>query len=152
MLVRFFRIVVLFLGCIVATPFRPALAQERSIHVKENTKQDEALVKVGPERTKPARRAAPRPKATSNAKGKKGSPGSSTPVEAPRGLSPRAERSAAARQAFERQTGYANGRPGYLVEHIVPLSCGGTDTPSNMEWLTLAEARQKNKLDRARCR
>jgi hypothetical protein len=151
MLVRFFRFVVLFLGCIVAAPL-PALAQESSIHVKKDTKQDNPLVKVEHERTKPARRAAQQPKATPNVQKKKGAPGSSTAVEAPRGLSPRAERSAAAREAFERQTGYANGRPGYLVEHIVPLSCGGTDTPGNMQWLTLAEARRKNKFDSARCR
>ena len=152
MLVRLFRIVVLFLGCIVATPLRPALAQESPIYVKKYTKQDNPVVKVEQEPTKPARRAAQPPTATQNTQKKKETPGSSTAVEAPRGLSPRAERSAAARQAFERQTGYANGRPGYLVEHIVPLSCGGTDTPGNMQWLTLAEARRKNKLDSARCR
>jgi hypothetical protein len=152
MLVRSVRIVVLFLGCIAATPLRPALAQESSIHVKKDTKQDDPFVKVEHEPTKPARRAAQPPKATQNTQKKKETRDSSTAVEAPRGLSPRAERSAAARQAFERQTGYANGRPGYLVEHIVPLSCGGTDTPGNMQWLTLAEARRKNKLDSTSCR
>jgi hypothetical protein len=26
-----------------------------------------------------------------------------------------------------RQTGYPKGRKGYVVDHIVPLECGGTD-------------------------
>jgi hypothetical protein len=146
--VRFFRIVVLFLACILALPLRPALAQENSFHGKKDTKQGDP-VKVEREPTKPGHHAAQPPK---TAQKKKGAPAGSTAAEAPRGLSPRAERSAAAREAFERQTGYANGRPGYLVEYIVPLSCGGTDTPGNMQWLTLAEARRKNKLDSARCR
>ena len=25
--------------------------------------------------------------------------------------------------------------PGYHVDHIVPLACGGSDSPSNMQWL-----------------
>lgn len=32
----------------------------------------------------------------------------------------RIQRSAAARHAFARQTGYPNGRPGYVIDHIIP--------------------------------
>ena len=34
-------------------------------------------------------------------------------------------------------TGRTSGAcPGYHVDHIVPLACGGADHPSNMQWLT----------------
>jgi len=45
-------------------------------------------------------------------------------------------------------SGYPNGRPGYVVDHIVPLAKGGKDTPSNMQWQTTAEARAKDKVER----
>src|SRR5205085_4214831 len=60
-------------------------------------------------------------------------------------------RSAAARHAFERQTGYPHGRPGYVIDHIIPLACGGPDTPSNMQWQTVADARAKDKVERLHC-
>ena len=43
------------------------------------------------------------------------------------------QRSASARADFMKQTGYPNGRRGYVVDHIVPLECGGADNPSNMQ-------------------
>jgi hypothetical protein len=64
----------------------------------------------------------------------------------------RIQRSAAARHAFARQTGYPKGRPGYVIDHIVPLACGGADAPSNMQWQTIAEAKLKDKSERAHCR
>ena len=33
---------------------------------------------------------------------------------------------------FKRMTGYPQGRPGYEVDHIVPLARGGADKPSDM--------------------
>jgi hypothetical protein len=41
-----------------------------------------------------------------------------------------------------RQTGYPRGRKGYVVDHIVPLECGGADAPSNMQWQTVREAKK----------
>lgn len=41
--------------------------------------------------------------------------------------------------------------PGYVVDHIVPLSCGGPDTPSNMQWQTTADAKAKDKWERKGC-
>src|SRR5438128_1605064 len=60
----------------------------------------------------------------------------------------RIKRSASARNAFKKQTGYPHGRKGYVVDHIVPLECGGPDVPSNMQWQTVAEAKVKDRTER----
>jgi len=64
----------------------------------------------------------------------------------------RIKRSEAAKVDFMRQTGYPHGRPGYVVDHIMPLACGGADAPSNMQWQTVAEAKAKDKVERLSCR
>jgi hypothetical protein len=71
-----------------------------------------------------------------------------TKASVPRDAKGRIARSEAARHAFARQTGYPNGRPGYVVDHIVPLTCGGADRPSNMQWQTVAAAKLKDKTER----
>ncbi len=53
-----------------------------------------------------------------------------------------------AKRAFEKQTGHPNGWPGHVVDHIVPLSRGGADSPSNMQWQTTEEAKAKDKWER----
>jgi hypothetical protein len=66
----------------------------------------------------------------------------------------RQHRSHAARLAFERShpcpsTGRHRGRcPGYVVDHIKPLSCGGADAPVNMQWQTIEDAKRKDKWER----
>ncbi len=50
-----------------------------------------------------------------------------------------------------RQTGYRHGRKGSVVDHKVPLACGGADSPSNMQWQTKAEAKAKDKVERKGC-
>jgi hypothetical protein len=47
-----------------------------------------------------------------------------------------------------KQTGYSKGRKGYVVDHIVPLECGGADAPSNMQWQTVQEAKIKDRTER----
>ena len=43
-------------------------------------------------------------------------------------------------------TGRTSGAcPGYQVDHRQALACGGSDAPSNMEWLTVAEHKAKHK-------
>lgn len=64
----------------------------------------------------------------------------------------RIRRSAEARRQFMHSTGYPRGRPGYVVDHIVPLACGGADAPSNMQWQTVAAAKAKDKTERVGCR
>ncbi len=63
----------------------------------------------------------------------------------------RIHRSAEARLQFERMTGFPHGRPGYVIDHIVPLACGGADAPSNMQWQTVADAKAKDKWERKGC-
>jgi hypothetical protein len=63
----------------------------------------------------------------------------------------RIKRSAAAKDEFLRDSGYPHGRKGYVVDHKVPLACGGADSPSNMQWQTKADAKAKDKVERKGC-
>jgi hypothetical protein len=38
--------------------------------------------------------------------------------------------------------------PGYVIDHVKPLECGGADTPSNMQWQTVADGKAKDKTER----
>lgn len=67
---------------------------------------------------------------------------------APRQSKGKIKRSSSAKREFIKQTGYPKGRPGYVVDHIVPLSKGGADKPSNMQWQTKQEAKAKDKWER----
>lgn len=66
-------------------------------------------------------------------------------------------RSAAAKHGFEAlypcpATGRSDGAcPGYVVDHISPLACGGPDAPSNMQWQTVAGAKEKDRVERKGC-
>ena len=66
----------------------------------------------------------------------------------------RIKRSKAAKAGFERQypcpsTGKTSGHcPGYVVDHVNPLECGGADAPSNMQWQTIADGKAKDKTER----
>ena len=50
-----------------------------------------------------------------------------------------------------RLTGYSSGRGGYVVDHIIPLACGGPDTPENMQWQTIEEAKAKDRVEQKEC-
>lgn len=58
------------------------------------------------------------------------------------------KRSAQAIRQFKQITGYPRGRRGYVVDHVCPLSCGGADSPRNMQWQPVAEAKEKDKIER----
>jgi hypothetical protein len=45
----------------------------------------------------------------------------------------------AVKHDYMKRSGYASGRPGYVVAHVVPLTHGGSDTPSNMEWVRASD-------------
>lgn len=42
--------------------------------------------------------------------------------------------------------------PGYVVDHIKPLACGGPDKPENMQWQTVEEAKAKDRIERIGCK
>ncbi|MEY2632215.1 MAG: hypothetical protein RIR00_869 [Pseudomonadota bacterium] len=64
-----------------------------------------------------------------------------------------AERSRAARAEFQRlHPCPANGErrgpcPGWWVDHVIPLQCGGPDEAANMQWQTEQEAHEKDKTE-----
>lgn len=50
----------------------------------------------------------------------------------------------------------ANGRrsgscPGYVIDHIIPLACGGLDSPVNMQWQTITAGKEKDSWERDNC-
>jgi hypothetical protein len=38
--------------------------------------------------------------------------------------------------------------PGFVVDHVRPLECGGADSPNNMQWQTVVEGKAKDKTER----
>ena len=41
--------------------------------------------------------------------------------------------------------------PGYVVDHVKPLACGGADDPRNMQWQTVAAGKAKDQWERLGC-
>jgi hypothetical protein len=66
----------------------------------------------------------------------------------------RIRRSTAAKDAFKREhpcpsTGKSSGScPGYVIDHVQPLECGGADAPFNMQWQTIADGKAKDRTER----
>ena len=73
------------------------------------------------------------------------------------GVDAKIKRSIAERNAFQKEhpcpsTGALKGRcPGYVVDHVKALACGGLDKPFNMQWQTIQEAKAKDKWERLGC-
>jgi hypothetical protein len=67
------------------------------------------------------------------------------------------KRSKAEKDAFKREhpcpaNGNTRGKcPGYVIDHIKPLECGGADAPYNMQWQTIADGKAKDKTE-GQCR
>ena len=59
----------------------------------------------------------------------------------------RIERSHVAVEEFERTHPCPGNRSDYIVDHIVPLKRGGSDTPDNMQWQTKEEAKAKDAVE-----
>ena len=62
---------------------------------------------------------------------------------------PMVKRSEANKKEFLRINGYSSTPYGYEIDHIKPLSEGGTDDPSNMQLLTKAQHARKTARERA---
>jgi hypothetical protein len=41
--------------------------------------------------------------------------------------------------------------PGYIIDHITALACGGADDPSNMQWQTKEASKTKDRWERKDC-
>lgn len=71
----------------------------------------------------------------------------------PRDLHGRIARSAQAKTQFKKShpcpyTGKSSGAcPGYVVDHVTPLKRGGADNPSNMQWQTVQQAKEKDRTE-----
>ena len=65
----------------------------------------------------------------------------------------RIERSGAAKAAFKREhpcpaTQQPKGPcPGYIIDHVIALKRGGADSPANMQWQTVEEAKAKDRWE-----
>jgi len=42
--------------------------------------------------------------------------------------------------------------PGYVIDHIKALACGGADTPRNMQWQSIAAGKEKDAWERIGCK
>lgn len=56
-------------------------------------------------------------------------------------------RSQAVKHQFDRQQGYPKGRPGYIVDHVCALACGGKDSTINMQYQTKAASVKKDRWE-----
>jgi hypothetical protein len=60
-------------------------------------------------------------------------------------------RSRAVHRAFLQQSGYPQGRPGYVADHIFPLCAGGPDAVANLQWQTVADGKTKDRAEKRLC-
>ena len=63
---------------------------------------------------------------------------------------PKVERSATAKNQFLKSKGYKKVPSGYEIDHIIPLSKGGRDEPSNMQLIPKIVHKQKTASERKR--
>lgn len=169
---RFLHMRILLLLLLMLAALLPA---QKSVHVRTYTRKDGTVVqshtRAAP-RTKspdarsssssaaPAKRQVaavpptkPRVAAHDSALPKNVSP----PLTVRRNTRGRIVRSATARRQFEANhvcpsTGRSAGAcPGYVIDHVNPLACGGADAPSNMSWQTVAAAKEKDRWERSGC-
>lgn len=62
-------------------------------------------------------------------------------------------RSRAVIRQFARQTGYPSGRPGWVVDHKIPLCAGGpqVDVMANLQWQERIASYRKDVFERQLC-
>jgi len=42
--------------------------------------------------------------------------------------------------------------PGWVVDHVIAIACGGADLPVNMQWQTVEDAKAKDRWERKGCK
>ena len=126
------------------------LPAQKSVHVRTYTRKDGTVVQAH-------ERPAPGAKATLKKTPTVAAPAKPLAPIVRRDAQGRIARSATAKRRFEAShacpsTGKTTGPcPGYVVDHVKPLACGGMDAPSNMSWQTVAAAKQKDRWERSGC-
>lgn len=50
-------------------------------------------------------------------------------------------------RAFHRLTGFPGGRRGWVVDHVIALKRGGCDVVGNMQFQTVADAKEKDRWE-----
>ncbi len=74
------------------------------------------------------------------------------------GAEARIHRSQVVRHAFvKEQACPSTGRhrlpcPGWVIDHVIALACGGEDAVSNLQWQTTEDAKAKDKWETKGCR
>ena len=115
------------------------------VTVKGHVRKDGAYVP-------PHTRSAPGTKSKAGTgEAKRAKAASARATTAPRDARGRFVRSDSARRAFMKSTGFPKGRLGWVIDHVVPLACGGADDLSNMQWQSAQEARAKDRVERKGC-
>ena len=148
---RFFRLLLAVLSISIFAA--PLGAQRGGVQVHGYTRRDGSHV-APYTRSTPRSRSyatpAPRPRSYAAPRPHRAPAARPHPYTSPnsRGRIPRSRQ---AREDFLRRTGYPHGRPGYVVDHVVPLCAGGADAPSNMQWQTVEEGKVKDRQERASC-
>lgn len=156
---RFYRLLLAFLAISIFAA--PLDAQRGRAHVRSYTRRDGSHVAPYTRSTphsrsyatptpRPRSYAAPRPRRVPSARPYRAPSVRSHPRASPNSRG-RIPRSREARDQFLRRSGYPHGRPGYVVDHIVPLCAGGADASSNMQWQTVEEAKVKDRQERTEC-
>ena len=62
---------------------------------------------------------------------------------------PKVDRSSSAKKEFLKSKGYTKIPGGYQIDHIVPLSEGGSDTPANMQLISVEQHKKKTAHERS---
>ena len=77
---------------------------------------------------------------------------SSYACDIPRDKHGKIKRNMQERKHFMIISGYPKGRPGYVVDHIIPLCACGRDVAENMQWQSIQESKLKDKWERKQCK
>lgn len=129
-------------------------AEKSPVHVRGYTKKDGTYVAPHTRSLSGSRRARTSARSKHSYRRKSVENETETHASVRRDERGRIQRSTAAKRSFQRQkpcpsTASTRGRcPGYVVDHVKPLECGGADAPFNMQWQTTADSKAKDRTER----
>jgi hypothetical protein len=131
-----------------------SVSAQKTVHVRTYTRKDGTMVHSH-DRSAPVTASSSSSRRTSSRVTSSGI--YSAPTQPTRDVEGKIRRSSSAKHEFMKMkpcpsTGRSSGGcPGYVVDHITPLACGGQDAPSNMHWQTKEAAKAKDKWERNGC-